>query len=310
MTNLSARVASSAVVLTLLAALFGGERVVRADDAVTPASCVAANEAAGPLRRAGKLREARARLRFCSAQSCPGVVRKDCVAGAAQADADVPTIAFSVHDADGNDLSAVHVSLDGQPLAERLDGTALEVDPGEHLFKFESPAMPTVEKRLVIVEGEKNRHERVQMGEPKAVVVVGPRPTPFAPAAPAPPALSNDRRNVGFAVGGAGLVLLAAGGASGLVATLKWGDAKDACGPTFPVSCANKSGAASDRSTALTTSTLADIGLAVGGVALVAGAVIVLTAPPPGPRDARSATLTLAPQVGPQANGVLLMGTF
>jgi hypothetical protein len=297
---------STALALALLA-LASVPGPARAVDQVA-AACIRANEQAGPLRRAGKLRDARDQLRLCSAATCPVAVRKDCVTGAAQADADVPTVVFSVQDPDGNDLSAVTVRLDGQSLADKLDGKALDVDPGEHVFRFESAGHPTVEKRFVIVEGEKNRHERVMLGEPKpAPVVVAPGP----PAATAtPPATESRRRKVGLAIGGGGLVLLVGGGVSALVATLEWNAAKNQCGPTFPVSCKNQAAANSDRSATAVTSTIADIALGAGAAALVTGAVLVIWAPAPGHDGTDAARLTLAPEVGPSASGLLLRGSF
>lgn len=50
-----------------------------ADTAVpTKQECVAANEAAQDLRRAGKLRDARKKLELCVAEICPKAVREDC----------------------------------------------------------------------------------------------------------------------------------------------------------------------------------------------------------------------------------------
>jgi len=280
--------------------------VAEAADAVTPATCIAANEQAGPLRHSGRLREARAKLRLCSAQSCPGAVRKDCIAGAAQAEADVPTVAFAVQDPDGNDLTAVKVSLDGESLAERLDGKALDVDPGEHLFRFESAGHPTVEKRLVIVEGEKNRRERVVMGEPKAVAPVVAPPVVVSP----PAAVSNSRRTAGLALGGAGAGLVVAGVAAGLVAALEWSSAKTACGPSFPQACADGGTANADRSASVAAGLASDIGLGVGAVALVTGAALVLASPSPGRRGSSSAHVTLAPRMAPGTGGVVLGGVF
>lgn len=294
-----------AVVVTAWLVAGPAGRTAHAADAVTPATCVAANEEAGPLRRAGKLREARAKLRLCSAQTCPVAVRKDCVAGAAQADSDVPTVAFSVQDPDGNDLTAVRISLDGQSVAESLDGKALDVDPGEHVFRFESVGLPTVEKRFVIVEGEKNRRERVQMGEPKPVVaIVAARPAPEAP--PPPP---NTKRTVGLAVGGGGLVVAAVGGVFGLIATLQWNNAKTACGSTFPLSCSEPVAANADRSASIRAGTVADVLVGVGGVAVVTGVTLALLSPTSTPRSA-TAAWTLAPQAGPGMSGFVLRGSF
>jgi len=275
--------------------------------APTAATCVAANEEAGPLRRAGKLRDARARLRFCAAPTCPAAVQKDCIAGAAQMDADVPTVALSVQDRDGNDLSAVRVSLDGQPLVERLDGKAIDVDPGEHLFTFESVGQPTVEKRIVIVEGEKNRRERVVMGEPK-VVAVAPPPRVTVVLAPPPP--SNPQRTAGLVVGGGGFVLGGVGAVFGLVATLEWTAAKNACGPTFPQTCSQIPAANTDRSASLRAGYVADVLLGVGGAAVITGIALVLLAPTPTPTQPASASLSLAPSVGFGSGGLTLQGQF
>jgi hypothetical protein len=49
-----------------------------AADAPTKQECVAANEAAQDLRRAGKLREAREKLAVCLDEGCPKAVRDDC----------------------------------------------------------------------------------------------------------------------------------------------------------------------------------------------------------------------------------------
>jgi len=277
-------------------------------DGITAAECVAANEEAGPLRHAGKLRESRASLRRCSAQKCPAVVRKDCVAGAAQADVDMPTVAFSVHDAAGSDLSAVKVTIDGQPLADKLEGTALEVDPGDHLFAFDSPGQPHVEKRLVIIEGEKNRKERIQMGEPPQVPVAVIAPPAAVIPRPAPPP-PNPRRTAGLALGVAGLGLAAAGGVSGLVAVLSWNSAKTACGTNFQTTCADIPTARSDRSAAVVAGTLADVTLGLGAAALITGAALVLSAPV----NSGSATATgirLAPDVGAGHGGLMVRGVF
>ena len=272
-------------------------------DTIAPARCIAANEEAGPLRRAGKLREARARLRLCAATSCPAAVQRDCIALATEVDREVPSVAFSVQDAAGNDIPDVRVSLDGQPIADKLDGKALDVDPGDHVFRFESSAFPPIEKRLVIIVAEKNRRERVLIGGAKPVVPVVVATVPVVPAS----SPSNGRRNVGLAVGGTGLGLLAAGGVSGIVAVLEWSAAKNACGPTFPDSCRNQSAATSDRSATLVASAVADVALGVGAAALITGAVLVLTVPVGGARTGR---LTVAPRMSANATGMVIGGTF
>ena len=54
--------------------------------------------------------------------------------------------------------------MDGEPLADRLEGTAVSVDPGEHTFTFEAPGYAVATKRLMILEGQKDRREAVTLG--------------------------------------------------------------------------------------------------------------------------------------------------
>jgi hypothetical protein len=290
-------------VVTITAALAGlVPRAALAADRITAAACIEANEAAGPLKQAGKLREARASLRLCSSDSCPIAVRKDCIAGATQLDVDVPTITFSVQGPDGNDLATVTVKLDGQLLLDHLDGKAVDVDPGSHVFRFEAPGLPPIEKTIVVSQGVKNRQEQVTLGEPRRPVVAVVVPPP----PPTPPQQSKLRSN-GILVAGGGLIALAGGAVAGLVATLEWSAAKDACGSKFPATCTNPSLASSDRSATVTAGTVADIALGVGGVALVTGAAMILLAPAPG---SQTSGLQLAPMIGPSATGLTLGGSF
>jgi hypothetical protein len=41
----------------------------------------------------------------------------------------IPTVIFEAKDGAGGDLSAVRVTMDGEVLAERLEGTALSINP-------------------------------------------------------------------------------------------------------------------------------------------------------------------------------------
>ena len=97
----------------------------------------------------------------------------------------LPTIVFEAQDAAGADVGTVVVKMDGQLLAEQLTGAAIEVDPGEHVFTFETNGGST-EKRLVIYEAEKNRHERILAYAPAVVVPATPSASAngSVPAAP------------------------------------------------------------------------------------------------------------------------------
>ena len=74
---------------------------------------------------------------------------------------EIPTIVFEVKDGDGNDVSAVRVVMDGGELVPCLDGKSITVDPGEHVFRFESSSGKAVTRNYILREGEKNRRERI-----------------------------------------------------------------------------------------------------------------------------------------------------
>jgi hypothetical protein len=142
---------------------------------VSKDECVDANAKAQPLRREGKLDAARRQLRICIDKQCPGIVREDCAARLDEIEHAQPTIVFEVKDKAGNDVRAVKIRVDGQPLADTLDGTALAVDPGAHQFTFEVAAHTPVSVSLLLRIGDKARHERVVLAE------VAPPPAPSQP---------------------------------------------------------------------------------------------------------------------------------
>jgi hypothetical protein len=150
--------------------------------------CLGATESSLTLRHQHKLREARAKALVCSAPSCPSDIREECVRRVGELNGAIPTIVFDVRDADGGDLVAVKVSMDGQLLTDHLDGSAVAIDPGPHTFSFEAAGQPHAEKKLIIREGQKDRNETITLGTRKVAAAPAPAPKPT----PAPtPALSG-----------------------------------------------------------------------------------------------------------------------
>jgi len=131
----------------------------------TTADCLRANERSIELRNRHQLRAARAELLICAAGSCPEDVRNECARRVAEVNHAMPTVVFDVKDPQDNDLSAVTVHMDGELVTERLEGTAISVDPGVHTFEFATPDTAPVTKQLLIRESEKAR---------RIVVVLGP----------------------------------------------------------------------------------------------------------------------------------------
>ena len=142
----------------------------------TTLECITAYEDSVPLRKNHQLKAARAKLLTCSSESCPADVRAECIGRLPEIDASMPTVVFEAKDAAGTMVFAVKVKMDGELLAERLQGSALPIDPGEHTFTFEAAGRPSVEKHLMIFEGEKLRRERVEFE-----AIAAPKPAPPPP---------------------------------------------------------------------------------------------------------------------------------
>jgi hypothetical protein len=119
-------------------------------------ACASAAEEAEQLRIDARLMAARERLLRCSRPGCPAAVRSDCAEWMTEVAAAMPTVVLAVRDARGQDVLGALVSVDGVPIAQGLDGKALEVDPGVHKFRFES-AGAEVEQVVLVRQGEKSR---------------------------------------------------------------------------------------------------------------------------------------------------------
>jgi hypothetical protein len=300
--------------ITILAAATAllATRGARAADPTT-ADCVSATEASFKSGNEHKLRAERSQLLTCASSSCPSDIRKECVRRVQELSQQIPTIIFGAKDASGADLSAVRVTMDGEVLAERLEGTALSIDPGEHMFTFETAGRPTVTKTLVIQQAQKDRREVVTFATPTvAPSPVLPSPTPAPPptnilvptTTTSPPTSTASGHGLGMqkilalVAGGVGVVGVGVGTAFGVVAMSKKNDAQNAC-PTG--SCATQADANlwSDAGSAGNVSTAAFV---LGGVALAGGVVLWFTAP-----SGRSAGST---QVGLGLRGLQVKGAW
>lgn len=281
----------------------------------TTADCLAANNSSVNLRNLHKLRDARAQLLVCAAQSCPADVQKECLSHLDEVNAQIPTIVFEAKDAvTGKDLSAVRVTMDGQPLADRLEGTAVSVDPGEHTFTFETEGQAPITRQFVLQEAQKDRHEPIVFGTaplaaPLAPPLAPPVATPAAATAEAPapppggpasfgeaPSRLGGQRIASLVVAGIGVVGIGVGTAFGLMAISKKNDAEGVC----PNQCATQS-QVNMWNDAKTTGNISTALFIVGGVGLAGGAVLWFTARP---------SSHAGPQVGIGPGSLQLKGTW
>ncbi|HSY23664.1 MAG TPA: hypothetical protein VK841_16165 [Polyangiaceae bacterium] len=293
----------------------------RADGApvITNETCIDANAKAQELRREGKIAASRAQLNLCANRQCPGLVRDDCTRRLDELDRAQPTIVFSVKDASGADVSAVTVSVDGRKLADKLDGAPIAVDPGSHSFTFEPQGHAPITRQFVIHEGERGRLETSAIGTQNGGVSDGHGPAVRGAGLAGTAAFDTTptdhgsqsgqtQRIWGWSLGGVGVAGLAVGAAMGLLANSAWNDAKNGCNP---MSCLpqNRPSAESDRSNALTFSTVSDVSLAAGGALVVLGGVLIWTAPH-GTHASPQTGWRIVPRIGPTGADLGFQGEF
>lgn len=174
-----------ATALRVAAALLLGETLAGAQAPSEKQRCVDAYEAAQVAMRRAQLANARAQIRVCLDEACPGMLRTDCAQWLKDVDARQPTIVLEMKGERGETLSDVAVTLDGAPLAERIDGRGLEVDPGDHTLVFTPRGHAPIELKYVVKEGEKLQRVTAELprrDEPaKRDVLPAPKATSKAP---------------------------------------------------------------------------------------------------------------------------------
>jgi len=186
--------------------------------------CFSRHEQAQAARRERHLLQARDDLQICSRVSCPAAIRADCVDWLAEVGRSLPSVVVTAR-AGGVDEPEVKVFIDGQLVAERLSGGAIDVDPGEHRFRFESPRWPPIERTILVSEGVKDRSIDVELA---------PAPPPAAaPQAPGPRPAAPERhpQRIDYVVGGLGLASLGASAYLGGWALVERYHLSNSCAP-------------------------------------------------------------------------------
>jgi hypothetical protein len=293
----------------LVSALFGLSLATARDALADPtkAQCVEADTAAQSDRRGEHLRAAREHLELCSKPACPALVREDCFQRLSDLESMAPTIVFAAKDAAGEDVAAVRVSMDGAPFATELAGAALPVDPGLHTFTFDTDGASTVEKKVVVREGEKGRQERIIFStlHAPAVLVVAPLPPPSVDHATT--SSWTSQKTAAVVAGAVGLAGVIAGSITGAMAFSRWSSSQSECGDA---GCTDRAKALSDHDSASTFATVSDAAFIAGGVLVAGGVVLYLTAPRARSSSSTSGMLRLVPAVGVGGGGMRLEGRF
>ncbi|HEY6459216.1 MAG TPA: hypothetical protein VIY73_03665 [Polyangiaceae bacterium] len=238
--------ASSFLVLALVAL---GPSVAAADDD-DKRVCLSSYVEAQAARQEGHLRASQSALDRCGREVCPVVIRNDCVRWLREVTDALPTVVLSATGPDGRDRPDARVSMDGQPLADRLDGRPVGVDPGEHVFHFTLPEGGAIDARVLVREGEKDRAVTgtFPLGAPPPPTAV---PVPGTPRRPIPPVVW-----ITGGVGAASLLVSATFAGLGWFGSPGW-TSSQSCRPTCSTS---------DIATVKQHFAIADV---AGGIALV-----------------------------------------
>jgi hypothetical protein len=232
---------------------------------------------------------------------------KDCAKWLSDVEQRIPTVVLVAKEADGTELSDVTVLVDDKPIAGRLDGRAIEMDPGARVFVFKTADGRRVEQHALVKEGE--RSQVVAATFPKTAGAESqPAPATAVPltAPPAPEAAPQGPpwRTVGWIAGGVGIAGLVVGSAFGIAAinNNNESNANGACSGSFCTSSG-----LSSRHSAQDDATASTVAFVAGGVLVAAGVVLVLAAPATGPSRGR---LQLGPLLGQNSAGATLGGSW
>jgi hypothetical protein len=299
------RVRSLTASIVALAAFLGAPEIARAQDID---QCISASEKAVALRKAGKLIEARASLSRCSASTCPEAVSTSCQQRLGDVIQAIPSIVFTAKDGSGHDLAAVKLSVDGAAYSDHLDGTVMELDPGQHDFRFEVAGQAPVVQHFVLNESEHNRRERIVIGGVPIVAgqaadaqgeSVGGKSSPGASADQ--PSGSSAQRTAALVVVGVGAAGLVAGAIFGALSVSAHSSYEKDCGSSIgaPPGYCDAQGV-SGQSDAANKGTLATVFFVAGGVAAAAGGIWYFLAPKGGD----------GVQVGAGPGGISVKGSF
>ncbi len=243
--------------------------------------CLTASEQGQNQRDDGLYRAARSSFVQCASDTCPKVVAQSCTRWLRELDEDAPTIVLGAKDEQGNDLTAVTVTLDGKAFATVLDGRPVESDAGEHVLRFERNGSVPAEQKLVLRAGEKARVVTVTLRSVNGPVGGG-EAEPAKPVAPAAEAASEAFMSAHHVTAGAlALGALAAAGSGILLTVLSGHDedsaaslrtnlSSDSCTHSASATCRSLSDDVSAQHRDMNIAT----GLLAGAGVLAAGAVV------------------------------------
>lgn len=245
----------------------GGPRAAFAEQAPTKAECLAAYTSGQQLKKRGELRSAREQLLVCSRDPCPTALQADCNEWLSEVQRLQPSIVVVASDPSGRELTNVKVFVDDVEVASRLDGRAIDVDPGDRRLRFEAEGFEPVVRQMLVREGQKAREVTVRFARADAPRGGHTTELPVVPPKPEDPSDRPVPWTV-WAAGGVSLVALGTFAGFGIAGVSERSELLDTCGHR----CADDQKASVDRKFLV-----ADVALGVALVAGAAAAVLFLT---------------------------------
>jgi hypothetical protein len=189
--------------------------------------CAQDYEAAQVEAKDGHLKAAVERAVSCAQDSCPAYVRGDCLRFVDEYKAQTPSIIVVARDRNGCDTTDAQVSVDGKLVLEKVDGRAIELDPGEHVVSVTAAGVAAEEQRIVATQSQKDRQLSFGDGRAPGCKKGGvERPPP-------PPPKQTERSPLtvaGLVLGGLGLGALATSAGFGIAGFVQRGELED-CKP-------------------------------------------------------------------------------
>jgi hypothetical protein len=194
---------------------------VRAAAAPTKEQCFDAYERAQSEQKQGKLMAARTDYETCSDVACPKLVVKDCASAFGALKAGVPSVSIG-----SGGESGVRVSIDGADAVE-IPSSAVELDPGDHVFRFQAGDGRVSEQHKTLEKGQLDVSVVPEFENPGAASA--PPASTEAPS-PEPESPSKKSNVLPYVLGGVALIGVAGFVGFGLAGKSKQSDL-DACKP-------------------------------------------------------------------------------
>ena len=228
-------------------------------------SCDAHYVATQKLERAGRLIEARVEATKCSQTNCASYQITHCTEWLTRIKDAVPSI-LVVATSGNDDIVGAQVFIDDKLVTERLSGSEIELDPGDHSVRVQHNGQSS-DKSIVVRVGEKRRVIKLELP-------TSPQPPPtvssgvLVPATPGTP--KEHRPSLGFAltVTTVGVTAFTIGAVLGVTGRSDLNDLKQRCKGL----CEADSAEERDIRTRLIA---ADISMLAGGLITGVGSLLV-----------------------------------